>query len=392
MARIRLKKETGSYIHFCHPYWLGAVMLCLAGSFLLISLGENYQYVQSEARFIAFILGVGGLATWLYRLDVEFMPNNRKYRVTKGFWPMLNRREGSYDELIGTVLSKTPVWTLTKRTEKTKYQWTAAFAFTSFEKPIDYFTSINEDEARFQFERFAKHFQTKAFDRSDADKITELNWNQLEQVIQEEGEITQNVPDVDFNTPPEGVPVIHGKRGFQVDLAILGFRLEFILVFLIGMCLTTAGIMSFFYFSEQYNLGTTGLYLSISLFVAGVVNFIAGLVGLLGRERLMLYEGKVHSDCMFMSMPFWEISIPLDDVQEIKVRENSSDKWLLNRRSPAQLIQDSPKNLSYELIIQSDFQRILFGRYHKKETLEWFRAALIHKIFQIADDPHNKAS
>ena len=381
MAKVSLKHETGGLILFCYPYWMGLALIAISVSFFLLSMSPAHEPAANEILVLSSIFGIVGLLATLYRLEVKFLPNNQTYSVKKGFWPLTKTRTGHYEELIGVVLTKKKIPTLSKSIEGEQFLWQASFAFTSIENPICYFESKDESEARYQFGRFAKHFHTKAFDRSDPLQIIETNWNELLLENSDSDQATQNLPEVDLENPPPDIRIEYGRAGFRIELPIQGFRFKFVLIFVSGLFLVGLSITLFFKFISSGDPNNVGLYLLISSFVGGFVNICTGAVGYYGKERVMFYKGTVHSDFIFLSTPFWEKEIPAHKVETIYLHEVSVESLFGKDLRDDSAPPESREAVSYELVIQSDFQRIRCGRHLEKDTLEWIRAALIHKIF-----------
>ena len=106
MARVQLRKESGSLIHFSHPFWWGGLLVFFATLFIYASKLPMPMAVAIALKAASLISLVTGFAVWFYRFEVKFRPNNRTYQVKHGIWPLINYKEGPYDELIGVVLSK----------------------------------------------------------------------------------------------------------------------------------------------------------------------------------------------------------------------------------------------------------------------------------------------
>jgi|GEM_PF-1983294 len=370
MTRVRLSTETGNLIHFRHPHRLGYLVFVL--SLLLVSISLIVPSVVPSLQIwaMAGFLGTFGLVFWSYRLDVQFLPNHHEYLVRKGFWPFLKIHQGSYDELIGVVLTKSGS------------RYVASFAFTSIDKPIAYSVSSNEADVRSQFDRFAKHLRTKAFDKTDPEKIIEFNWNQLGEALDDHSQITQNLPEIDFDCPPKGIRVEHGRKGFRIEVHSRGIRFKFLSMLFGGLFLSSSAGIGYALLSPEVFANLLGLFLVG--FVVGILCIVAGVSGVFGKERIMHYQGKIHTDFALMNLPFWSKSIPIGRIEEIIVRSKSK------RRSPrangkklsASDKGEDPPERSLELFIDADFQQCVFGQGQDRTSLEWIRSALIQKLYQ----------
>jgi len=346
------------------PHKLGLVLLLLGlAPWGLFFLNKNPSLMMPLSGFTG-LMTLAGLFIWAKRFSFDLIPDERMFQQTSGFWPRTQVLTGGYSDLAGTVI------------EKKGKKWIAGITLDLEAKPMYFFASKDEKSARHEFERFAKHLESRAYDFTNPDEVMEYDWHQLGNVHQDDTRITQNMMAVDFDNPPEGAFVEHGRKGFRIELGLRGFRKQFLALIVLGITIAIGGL---FVFATTSSTAANSLMLvSVGLlgFLLGFIATVAGAAGAFGRERIMFYKEQIHSDTVFLSFPFWAKSIPVEQIEEIIVQNKKTGRNQNSEGESAELNMDLPK----ELLIRSDFSRIVFGRHQDRETLEWLRSAFIGSI------------
>lgn len=362
MEILKLSKESSELIEFSLPHKMGLVLVLLGfAPWGVYFLNKNPSLFMPMTLFSGTMV-LFGLVVWARRHRFELFPEERMFQESKGIWPRLKVESGAYTDVAGTVLQK-----------KGK-KWLVGLAKDLESQPLFFFTSTHEKAARHEFERFAKHLECKAYDHSNPDEVLEFNWHQLGSVHADDTRITQNRAIIDFDNPPPGTFVEHGRKGFRVELDLRGFRSRFLGLFIFGALLMVGGLFLFSTTGDDLTENLTMVIGGLGGFTVGLILAVTGAAGAFGRERIMFYKEQVHADTVFLSFPFWTKSIPMDRIEEIIVQNKKLGRT--KEEESEEVRADLPK----EILIRSDFSRIVFGSHQDQETLEWVRTALLEYV------------
>jgi hypothetical protein len=276
MATLSVLKDIDSIIHLRQNH-LGGWVIAIFGIAIcylpqIKPIGEDVWILYCVGGFFIFT----GILAAFYRLEVRLDLLQRKYKVTKGFWPSPKKYSGTFENLEGLWFKKQ--WRTSGGKNKSKYLvWQTCLKLNFDKAPICLYETRDESEARAYFEKRAKQLRIKTFDHT-GNTIKERNWNKLDTPV---SELLPGIQyqAVDMSNPPQELIFKKNPNAFSYLLPEPGFNSTSLVGFLFGLPFFLMGI-----FATMISLGLhekLGWSVNVSgsmsaAFILGIIFIVVG--------------------------------------------------------------------------------------------------------------------
>lgn len=240
MSSVLIKEDNSRLIHYKQNHVLGWIFAILGGGLCYL---PQTNLDSSGPLWVAYVVGgmfaLIGLGVAFYRLEVKLFLIQRRFEVTKGYWPNPNKYSGTFDQLEGLVYDKK--WQSSGGKSNTKYLvWRTGLKLQELKRAIVLFESKDEQQGRAYFEKRARQLRIPTFDHT-GESVINRNWDQLDQSVGEK--IQEKTFDtVSEISPPDGLEYKASGRGVSYWTSEPGFNTTSVIGTLFGLPFFLMGI------------------------------------------------------------------------------------------------------------------------------------------------------
>ena len=329
MTTLSVLKDTQSAIHFKQNHLGG-------WSFAILGMGICYlpqvEHVNEGAWIIYCIGGMLiflGTLTALYRFELCLDLLQRKYSITKGFWPRPKNYSGDFENIEGLEFKKQ--WKTSDGMKRSKYVvWQTWLKFNFDKDSICLYESRDESQGRAYFGKRAKQLEIKTFEHT-GNETKQRDWNKLDEPVSKQLSAIQ-YQTVDIFNPPKGLIFNNEPNAFSYLLPAPGFNNTSVVGCLFGLAFFLMGI-----FSTMISIGLhekLGWDLNVSgsmttAFILGIIFMIIGGIIIkysidfaFTKYQLSYSRDKFSYTTFIFNRIRVEKCFPLSQIEEFDFRES----------------------------------------------------------------------